>query len=588
MNEDIKRFLEKNNIDIEEVGRTIDCNLMLPQYINPIASDPRYACFKTAEDKFISIADIVGYNYEGRVTNPNIFHSMEAFFDSKEKNSYKSRSIGLLDYSFENILEGIKKSFETEPIEVEDMGNNNYVISRNGLHRYTVLRALYLSEYQKCNGDKREVEKLKQKYTILVKARELDETKTYCIFLLNKLGNNIQYKTDNIILEKKDGSSIKLPNDKFIDFCQQELKKINWQSIYGKIAEYQVLKNFISQSELSSIGYNNELMSIAEYENLTNQYAAINQNARSIPKTARATYNYVKKEESKFIQLAQYLGLGYELGGMDRTHISTIISQLENNSENMQRDMYKVTDEDKIYEIRSKVEDVKDSVFQACEITQNAYIKEMKSEFIGSYEAKIQQLITDSKIAKFKEEKFAVANQRVSIIGKLFGKEKLKEAQLVNFNKKMEIQRLRTYERGFRDFSVNGEKGIMTPEIEEFIKLLESEPKFENVAKEVKAIFESVIEQENKNSKMIPQNSKVSIRKQLKSIEQENEALSGEIGDIKAQDAESKRGNVFSKIDNTKSNALIQFETILQNAERALHIEYEKENDRVKQETLDR
>lgn len=80
LNEDIKRFLEKNNIDIEEVGRTIDCNLMLPQYINPIASEPRYACFKTAEDKFISIADIIGYNYEGRVTNPNIFHSMEAFF----------------------------------------------------------------------------------------------------------------------------------------------------------------------------------------------------------------------------------------------------------------------------------------------------------------------------------------------------------------------------------------------------------------------------------------------------------------------------------------------------------------------------
>lgn len=57
---------------------------------------------------------------------------------------------------------------------------------------------------------------------------------------------------------------------------------------------------------------------------------------------------------------------------------------------------------------------------------------------------------------------------------------------------------------------------------------------------------------------------------------------------FKAQDAESKRGNVFSKIDNTKSNTLIQFKTILQNAERALHIEYEKENDRVKQEILDR
>ena len=128
----------------------------------------------------------------------------------------------------------------------------------------------------------------------------------------------------------------------------------------------------------------------------------------------------------------------------------------------------------------------------------------------------------------------------------------------------------------------------MTPEKEEFIKLLESKPEFENVAKEVKAIFESVIEQENKNNKMIPQNSKVSIRKQLKSIEQENEVLSGEIRDIKVQDAERKRDNVFSKIDNTKSNALIQFETILQNAERSLRIENGRDNARVMQEVLDR
>ncbi len=312
-------------------------------------------------------------------------------------------------------------------------------------------------------------------------------------------------------------------------------------------------------------GRNSQLMSIEENQYLDEQCDAINQTSQSIPQTAKELYTQLQTEEDKFAKLAQYLDLDYELSGIDRTHISTIISQLENNSENMQRDMYKVTDQDKIEGIRSKVEDIEELVSQACETTKGAYIKEMKSKFIGSYEAKIQQLITDSKIAKFKEEKSAVANQRVSIIGKLFGKEKLKEAQLVNLNKKMEIQRLRTYERGFRDFSVNGEKGIMTLEIEEFIKLLESKPEFENVAKEVKAIFESVIEQENKNNKMIPQNPKVSIRKQLKSIEQENEVLSGEIRDIKVQDVERKRDNVFSKIDNTKSNAIIQFENILQN-----------------------
>lgn len=599
MNEDIRRFLEKNNIDFKEISESIDCKLILPRQVNAIASEHGY--FYATKGKNVSIADIVGYDYEYRNISSNIFLSMDSFFDSRDEYGYKGRSLGLLDYSPENIIEKLKESFEKEPIVVDDMGDNKYIVSKNGLHRYTVLRALYLAEYQKCNGDKNKIEELRQKYIIPVKSRELDELKTYSIFLLDKFATNIRHVdaeynlssqeyTDNIIVDKKDGTKIKLSRDRLANFVQEELKDTNWGSMYEEIQKYEVLKNFISQGGLpiKVQGYNNELMVMEQYQNLTNHYATIIQTSQSIPQTAKELYTQVQTEEDKFAKLAKYLGLDYELSGIDRTHISTIISHLENNSENMQRDMYKITDEDKIDEIRSKVECIEDLVSQACETTQSTYIKEMKSKFIGSYEAKIQQLITDSKIAKFKEGKTAVANQRVSIIGKLFGKEKLKEAQLVNLNKKMEIQRLRTYEKGFRDFSVDGEKGIMTPEIEEFIKLVESKPELENVAKEVKSIFASVIEQENQNNKIVPQNPKVSIRKQLKSIERENEMLSGEIRDIKVQDVKRKRGDVFTKIDNTKSNALIQLETILQNAEKSLHIENERDNDRIMQEVLDR
>jgi len=172
--------------------------------------------------------------------------------------------------------------------------------------------------------------------------------------------------------------------------------------------------------------------------------------------------------------------------------------------------------------------------------------------------------------------------------GKLLGKEKLKMAQLEKFNKKMEIQRLRTYARGFRDFSTTEEKGIMTTEMEEFIKLLENKPEFAEIAKEVKGIFERVTEQENQNTQLVPKSPKVSIRKQLKSVEQENEMLSGEIRTIKIQDAEIKSKDVAKKIANTRSDALTQFEMVLQNAEKALHIEDERENNRVMQEDLAR
>ena len=533
MNEDVRRFLEKNNIDVEEVNKAIDCNLMLPRQVNPIASMPGHGYFKMVEDKFISIADIVGYDYEGRVTDPNIFHSMDSFFDSRQEYGYKARSIGLLDYSSETILEELKGSFETEPVEVDGMGNNNYVVSKNGLHRYTILRALYLNEYKKCNGDKKKIEELKHKYTIPAKVRELDELKTYSIFLLNKLDNiqrvenghdnYLREYNDKIIVDRKDGTEIKLTRDELASFVQEEFKNYNWQRIYEEIEKYDVLKTFVSQGGLpiSTLGYNNELMTIDEYENLTNQYKTVRQNTQSISNTARATYSYAQTEENKFIKLAKYLGLNYKCDGIDRTHISAIINQLENKSETMTQNMYKVTDSEKVEDIRNGVEDIEDLVSKTCETTKNTYSQELKSEFISSYEAKIQQLITGSKIEKLKAEKSAIANKRVSIIGKLLGKEKLKMAQLEKFNKKMEIQRLRTYARGFRDFSTAEEKGIMTTEMEEFIKLLESKPEFADIAKEVKGIFEGVTDQENQNTQLVLKSPKVSIRKQLKSVEQD-------------------------------------------------------------------
>lgn len=361
-------------------------------------------------------------------------------------------------------------------------------------------------------------------------------------------------------------------------------------TLYSNI-EQDVLQEYSSAQNGIPImirGRNSQLMSMEENQKLDALCKGIEQSSRSTINTARATYAYAQTEENKFIKLAKYLGLDYECDGIDRTHISAIINQLENKSEAMTQNMYKVTDSEKVEDIRNGVEDIEDLVSKACETTKNTYTQELKSEFISSYEAKIQQLITGSKIEKLKAEKSDIANKRVSIIGKLLGKEKLKMAQLEKFNKKMEIQRLRTYARGFRDFSTTEEKGIMTTEMEEFTKLLENKPEFAEIAKEVKGIFERVTAQENQNAQLVPKPPKVSIRKQLKSVELENEMLSGEIRTIKIKDAEIKSKYVAKKIANTKSDALTQFEMVLQNAEKALHIEDERENNRVMQEDLAR
>lgn len=183
MNDCNRRFLERNGILVGEVCSATDCHIYSSREINHIVADYNFQAKEQSE--MISVADIVGYDTKSRRVSTNIFLSMDFFFDEKGRN-YEKRSLGMLEYDKNNIIQKLKQSFTQEPVSLIETGEGTYTVLTNGLHRFTLLRILYLSEVAKAKGDKRKLAELRKKYTIPAKVTGVDLDKTYCKYLLTK------------------------------------------------------------------------------------------------------------------------------------------------------------------------------------------------------------------------------------------------------------------------------------------------------------------------------------------------------------------------------------------------------------------
>lgn len=235
MNECNKRFLERNGIVIEDICTRIDCHIYSREEINPIIA--QYGFQKPEERDMVSVADIVGYDTFERSQNTNIFLSMDRFF-AEEGTTYSTRSTSMLQYDKENIIEALKQSFKNEPISLIETGEGTYTVLTNGLHRYTLLRALYLSEAAQANGNIKKLAELSKKYTIPADVTGIDFDKTYCKYLLKKVksddkewnvvdvrteydSNNIP--TGNAVIEYGSGEKEVLSNELLLTLTKERV-----------------------------------------------------------------------------------------------------------------------------------------------------------------------------------------------------------------------------------------------------------------------------------------------------------------------------------------------------------------------------
>ena len=181
MNECNKYFLRKNGIDVNTITRELDCHIYNFQQINPILYDNEFQ--EHEEECEICIGDVLGKHASS--TSQNIFQILDDFFD-RNGDGYHTRALGMLEMTPENVMEQLKSSFKREPMVFARIENGKYVIFINGMHRFAVLRVLYLKEIQEAKGNKDSIEQIRKKYTISAKSININSKKGYCKYLIEK------------------------------------------------------------------------------------------------------------------------------------------------------------------------------------------------------------------------------------------------------------------------------------------------------------------------------------------------------------------------------------------------------------------
>ena len=234
MNELFMKFAEKNGIDIESLGETL--TIYNENDINSIIAN--YKLEGKQEKTTVSVAEIIGYNYSRKSETNNLARNFELFFSYDS--TYQMRSIGMLKYTSDNIMEKLSNSFTEEPICVLELDERRKIISHNGLHRYTVLRLHFLNEMLKAKGDEKKQKAIVDKYKIPVKLSRVDLLKTYCNYLIKRLYPGkisvwVHYdenneRTGNTEISTGD-TKIVLTDDELINYTKELIKNIDIYSI---------------------------------------------------------------------------------------------------------------------------------------------------------------------------------------------------------------------------------------------------------------------------------------------------------------------------------------------------------------------
>ncbi|MBR2587820.1 MAG: hypothetical protein IKD77_01270 [Bacilli bacterium] len=171
LNNDVKSFVTSNNIDVNKIRQMVDTTIYSAKDLGNVYSGFEH---ETVQKK-VSVANIVGFDYAAQDIAPEAFASLNDFFDSSDgeysRGEYSKRSLGLLKLSPKTAISDLQDSFEKEQIHVSEVAPGKYVVTENGMHRYALLRALYLSELAEVGDNQEAIEALNKKYEIPVQAR---------------------------------------------------------------------------------------------------------------------------------------------------------------------------------------------------------------------------------------------------------------------------------------------------------------------------------------------------------------------------------------------------------------------------------
>lgn len=172
-----EKFLKRHNL-ISVNGLSIDWNI---SDINEIVA--KYEMQGNSEKRQVSIANVYGIHDKMDEINYDFPEILDYFFD-EHGDGYHSRAVGMLEYNEDNVIASLENSFRIEPMVLIEVDHNKYMVLTNGIHRFIVLKSIYMSAKRKCQN-KGEIAELNKKFTIPVEVIKLDYIKTYCKYLID-------------------------------------------------------------------------------------------------------------------------------------------------------------------------------------------------------------------------------------------------------------------------------------------------------------------------------------------------------------------------------------------------------------------
>lgn len=253
----IERFIIKNNMDLDKMRLIPEWELMSIKDINLLAD--KYGIYKEKKDIVVSLGDIIGYDYTYNGGTRDLVYNMESFFQ-ENGDGYHTRANGMLDYTSDNVLEKLDYSFVDEAMVLNEI-DGSYFVSTNGLHRFHVLRMLYLNDVSRIDSEE-EKQKIRDKYVIKVKSSSLDYVKTYCNFILSKLDLRCWVSNEYDASYNKTGKTrVEVGDERFImtdeELVQFTLTKFRETNLGANDLEY---LNYMIQDACDKIPSFNEFM----------------------------------------------------------------------------------------------------------------------------------------------------------------------------------------------------------------------------------------------------------------------------------------------------------------------------------------
>lgn len=227
-NKNIQRFIKDNNIKVEYFESNDDAIMCNKYDINQIVA--KWGMYEGEEKFNVSISNIIGMSIGD---TKSILQELNELFD-EEKGSYQNRSVSMLKYDRDNILDGLKESFWKEPIILSEIEKEKYIIGNNGMHRCCLLRIHYLNEMLECKS-KRQKDEAKKKYYLPALREKIDRTKTYANYLLHVTNvvnsfeqelDDTYHRTGRIILSEQNDKKYRLNDSQLVEYLRRKLSNI--------------------------------------------------------------------------------------------------------------------------------------------------------------------------------------------------------------------------------------------------------------------------------------------------------------------------------------------------------------------------